>query len=157
MFPTILSLLILSSLPQVDRMTSTDETTVSPQKLHTGPIAADRPQPRAMPPMEPFIGPGKATVLKQLRRHDGSDLEITLGMYQPQFIVRIQGARWQLLPLFLDQKLEAEARKTDRGDYYMPEMTWRSLRPGAPLIEEGTQKEFVRKLGKWEGWKGLSK
>jgi hypothetical protein len=153
-FPTILSILFFSSPSQVDRMSSTDEA-FSAQKSRMGRVATDRPQPEPMSPMEPFLGPNKAAVLKQLRRHDGSDLEITLGKDQPQFIVRIQGARWQLLPLYLDQKLEDEARKTDIGDYYMPEMMCRSLRPGAPLIDEKTSADFVRKLRVWEGWKGL--
>jgi hypothetical protein len=88
--------------------------------------------------MAPFLGPGRAAVIKMLRAWLPSrKLPITLGVNQPQAVIdREPDGTWTLRPLVLDVAASNAAGEAAlaRGDGWMPEMTWRFLSPGAPLL-----------------------
>jgi len=104
-------------------------------------------------PMAPFIGPTKKEVINELRRHKKRPLTITLGRNVPQFLVRYSNDRYELLPLVLDEeKVKQGALQRQTEGYYVPEMDWQYLAPGAPIITDSNLKIFVSKLELWPGW-----
>jgi hypothetical protein len=109
--------------------------------------------------MAPFGGPSKKEVMQQLRRHRAGPVEITLGRMQPQFIIQCADTECALRPLVLDEEKanEAGGRALAEGRSWMPEMTWRYLSPGAPIIQDRTSESFIAKLEAWRGWADLAK
>lgn len=105
-------------------------------------------------PMAPFIGPGKKDVINELRRHKKTPVTITLGLYDPQFLVRYAEGFYALLPLVLNQeKAMDSARQKQEEGYYQPEMAWPYLEAGAPIIHESNRELFISKLEAWPGWR----
>lgn len=106
--------------------------------------------------MAPFIGPSKQDVLHLLRQHRYQAQllpDITLGKYQPQFIIRLHQQRYELIPLTLDEARAAQDAecKSNEG-YYVPEMVWASLVSGSPVIQESSIDVFIKLLDAWPGW-----
>jgi hypothetical protein len=103
--------------------------------------------------MAPFMGPDKKQVMNRLRRFKKGSLEITLGRYQPQFVIRLSTDRFELLPLELDNAKADEAAALHQAEgYYQPEMDWVHLAPGNPIIKTTTLKSFIAEIDSWEGW-----
>jgi hypothetical protein len=106
--------------------------------------------------MAPFIGPNKNEVLRTLRRHGKGVLEITIGRYTPQFVIRCSGETYELLPLELNgPEADKAGRRWAAEGYFMPEMTWQFLEPGAPVFRETERGAFIAKLESWPQWEEL--
>jgi hypothetical protein len=106
--------------------------------------------------MAPFIGPDKRVVMNELRRHRKGPLQITLGHGSPEYVLRVAGSRYELCPLVLDSaKAELSSRTRMAEGYYVPEMNWAFLSPGAPIILESDLKPFLSKLESWPGWEEM--
>ncbi|HEX2586389.1 MAG TPA: hypothetical protein VHL14_14780 [Steroidobacteraceae bacterium] len=108
--------------------------------------------------MAPFVSPSKQAVIHALKthRHDSDDLPITLGKYQPQFVIRIHHQQYELVRLVLDEARAAEDRKRRTAEgYYMPEMSWAFLVPDVAVIQEADVNVFIKKLELWPGWEQL--
>jgi hypothetical protein len=86
--------------------------------------------------MAPFVGPTRDHLLAMLREARSPRLPITLGRYAPQAVVDLVDGEWCLCPLEMDQAAADAAGRAAfaAGGSWMPEMTWRFLRPGAPLL-----------------------
>ena len=104
--------------------------------------------------MAPFIGPNKKAVIKALRRFKKGRFEnITLGRYEPKFVIHFIEGGYRLSPLVVNEAKAAHiARERQAEGYYVPEMVWQSLEPGAPVIEEPDLSLFIRRLESWPGW-----
>jgi hypothetical protein len=110
--------------------------------------------------MAPFVSPGKKDVIQMLKEHaDGGDVfpVITLGKYQPQFLIRFHQKQYELMQLDLDgARAAADRELRSAAGYYMPEMTWAFLTPGILIIQESAIDAFIEKLDGWSGWDRLN-
>jgi hypothetical protein len=103
--------------------------------------------------MAPFKAPNKKEVLNTLQHHNGGPIEITLGMYSPQFIIRYANGQYELLRLILNKaKAEKAAVQRLAEGCYQPEMDWQFLKPGDPIFLELNIESFILKLNSWPGW-----
>ncbi|NMO17858.1 hypothetical protein HPC49_24560 [Pyxidicoccus fallax] len=88
--------------------------------------------------MAPFLGPTRAEVLATLHGPGAEKrLPLTVGRNTPAAIISVRDRRWMLRLLVLDEA-DVERRYQEslaRGDGWMPEMQWGSLKEGAPLLE----------------------
>jgi hypothetical protein len=103
--------------------------------------------------MASFIGPGKKEVLRALQRHKKGPMEITPGLFTPQFLVRCSNKTCELLPLLLNKEdAEKISEQRNTGDYFIPEMTWRFFSPEALIFTE----KNLQTVSKWnhcqDGW-----
>lgn len=97
--------------------------------------------------MAPFRGPGRAELLRLLRSwFFRRKLPVTLSKDgSPAGTVGHEDGVFRLRLLEMDEAaMQAEyARRQAAGDtYWMPEMTWRFLRPGRVLAEARSRKDF---------------
>jgi hypothetical protein len=96
--------------------------------------------------MAPFVGPDRETVLKKLRSFlPGRKVPMTLGLYAPQATIEEAEGKWRLLPLVMNHQAAREAgeRALADGKNWMPEMEWRFLEKGAPLLEAESATELA--------------
>ncbi len=97
--------------------------------------------------MAPFVGPTREALLGLLDARR-PQLPITLGLYEPQAVVDCRDGRWLLMPLVMDH--DAARRAGDEamaaGQPWFPEMRWRFLAPGEPVIDEPDKAAFAARV-----------
>lgn len=94
--------------------------------------------------MAPFMGPTREAVLEALRAWRPK-VPITIGRYEPQVVIDRRDGSWVLLPLVMNHERAKAAGEEAlaRGGMWMPEMTWRFLEEGPPLVAHADKGDFI--------------
>jgi hypothetical protein len=105
--------------------------------------------------MAPFIGPGRAEVLRKLRLPFGGRLYLpmTLGQHEPAAVIaRERDGRYRVRLLVVDRTrvAAAEQEERSRSGTWVPEMTWRGLVPGEPIAEASSARGLAAALERLE-------
>jgi hypothetical protein len=97
--------------------------------------------------MAPFVGPTRIELIEQLWKWRPR-LPITIGRHRPQAIVDRRAGRWLLVPLEIDREraVRAGEEALASGGMWVPEMEWRFLTEGLPLVDEADKASFLERI-----------